>query len=54
MQMRACHPAGSTDNTDHLTLLNGVADIDKNLRLMPKAAIDTPAMIDNCRIPSHR
>ena len=37
----------SSDQADHLSRLDGIANIHKDLRLVPEAAIYTPAMIDD-------
>src|SRR5512145_709233 len=52
MQMRAGHPSGSAHETHHLPLLDCIAHIDHDLRLMPKAAVNTPAMVDDRRVPA--
>jgi hypothetical protein len=53
MKMRTGHPARSAYETNDLTLRHRITYVDKNLRLMPKTAVDSPAVIDNRRVAAH-
>src|SRR5687768_1744515 len=54
VQVRARDSACASYKTDHLTLLNHIFHVDQNLRLMPESTVNTPAVIDNCRIAPYR
>src|SRR5512138_2270438 len=50
--MRTGHSSGPAHETHHLPLLDCIAYIDHDLRLMPKATVNTPAVVDDRRIPA--
>ena len=53
VQVRACGASSSPNQTDHLSGFDHIADIYVELRLVPEAAIYTPAMVDNCCVASY-
>ena len=53
VQMRTRDTAGASDESNHLTGLHDVSHIDHDLRLMPEPTVNSPAMIDDGRIPSN-
>ena len=53
VQVSARHAPGASYHADDLSLLDLVTDIDEHLRLVPKSAVDAPAVIDDGCIPAN-
>src|SRR5215207_1397950 len=53
MKVRAGDPARPTHQADHLTLFHQIADLHKDLRLMPETTVHSPAMVNDRCVPTH-
>ena len=53
MEVRAGSAACAAHQADHLTLLNDVTNIHQYFRLVPKATVNAPAMIDDSRVATN-